>query len=157
MMVMIGIILTFASLSVGDGGAGRRAQQEIKRLRALIEMASDEAIMQGVQLGIEFGRDHYRFLIQEGEAWFPYDLSPLYRQRQLPPPLSLQLVVEGLPLTFPGEEAVTAQEVQPQVYLLSSGERTPFELLLMVNEEGRIRLHAPLMGEITAETVGALS
>ncbi|MBF0218725.1 MAG: type II secretion system minor pseudopilin GspH [Gammaproteobacteria bacterium] len=164
--LMIGVILSVASLAIGDGGTDRKAQQEAKRLQALLMVAGDEAIMRGQQLGILFASDGYHFLLHDGVLWQPHD-ETIFRPRSLPQPLTLALFVEGLPVELSltleqslaeslrkssaaegeaGAQDLGDNELLPQVVILSSGDRTPFELLLQVNATTRWQLVAPYLG-----------
>ena len=124
-------------LSVGGQNSDQLAQEEAQRLVALIELAREEAIIHNREIAVSFGRDGYRFLLLEGEKWQPISTDELLRPRELPPSLELQLNLEGDP---PGigkaDEANT-----PHLFLLSSGESTPFEVTIKpADEPGGYRL-----------------
>jgi len=58
---IIGILATMFTLSVGVTGADQELEREVDRLRAVLELASQEAIMQGREIGMRFYRDGYEF------------------------------------------------------------------------------------------------
>ncbi len=124
-LVLIGIILTFATLSIGDGGRGDQIAQEARRLAALLELVGDEAILDGRQYGLQLNETGYRFLVRSRGSWGLAE-DDLLRPRELPADLALALAIEGrhvdLPTKYP------RKEIKPQLLLLSSGERTAFEL-----------------------------
>ena len=68
-MLLIGIILTFATLSLGDGGRGKLIDREARRLAALVELAGEDAVLSGRELGLYFDAAGYRFLTLDGETW----------------------------------------------------------------------------------------
>ena len=58
---IIGILSTLFTLSVGLTGGDRELETETDRLIAVVQLASDEAIMQGRELGMRFYPDGYEF------------------------------------------------------------------------------------------------
>ena len=50
-LVIIGILVGFAALSVGSGSLERRVEQEAKRLMALIDLAGENAMLYGEEMG----------------------------------------------------------------------------------------------------------
>jgi general secretion pathway protein H len=60
-LVLIGIITSFALLSVG-GGPRDRLAEEAQRLAALVELHQQEAILSGELRGIRFARTGYAIL-----------------------------------------------------------------------------------------------
>jgi general secretion pathway protein H len=119
-LVLIGIITSFALLSAG-GGPRDRLAEEARRLAALVELHQQEAILRGEHRGIRFARNGYALLNQNQKGdWQPPDTTDtLMIQRQLPEDLALGLWVEGRP-------ADVNTSGGPQVLLLNSGEATEF-------------------------------
>lgn len=124
-VVIIGIVISFAVLSIGSRTLDDRLEQEARRLRELVALAADEAVLQGVEVGLLQTPDGYAFLVLREDGWVVADDSGALRGRTLQEPFYLQLRVEGRPVTpvAPGDESV---ELKPQVLLLSSGEATTF-------------------------------
>jgi general secretion pathway protein H len=70
-LVLIGIITSFALLSVG-GGPRERLAEEGQRLAALVELHQQEAILSGEVRGIRFTRTGYAILsLDEKGEWQP--------------------------------------------------------------------------------------
>jgi len=138
-IVIIGVILTFAGLSTGGDSRAEQMRREATRLMAVIDMASEQAIMRSEQLAIRFGDEDYEFmLLQEGKWAALQDDGPL-RARELP---------KGNPP--PGLQAEDTEA--PQVFLLSSGEMTPFTLTFSAPEsEQRYVVKASLLGRLELE------
>lgn len=137
-LVIIGILITFATLAIGND-QDNLLQQEARRFAALIELAGDEATLQGRELGVELTREGYRFLFlapqEEGPAlWLTLERDSLLRPRPFHPAITPQLQLEGLPQPLPLEPP---EESLPQLFILSSGERTPFVLRLSA-DDGRL-------------------
>ncbi|NIR58909.1 MAG: type II secretion system minor pseudopilin GspH [Gammaproteobacteria bacterium] len=122
-LVIIGVIVAFAQLSVGTHDAGRTAQREAERLAALLRLAQEEAVLSGRELGVAFGREGYRFMRLEDGEWVALEDDRLLRPRRFAARLELELQVAGVPAALHAGE-----EQAPQVQMLSSGELTPFSL-----------------------------
>ena len=118
-MVLIGIITSFAVLSVG-GGSRDRLAEEGQRLAALLELHQQEAILRGEVRGIRFTRNGYTLLSQNDRGeWQAPMADTLLIRRDLPDDLALSLWVENRPVDLRRAD-------QPQVWLLNSGEATEF-------------------------------
>lgn len=133
-LVIIGIVVTLTTLSVGQG-RDSILLQDANRLAALLELASDEATLQGRQLGLQFSHDGYRFMFLEPVAegaphWLPMTGDTMFKARTFHPAITPQLLLEGMPQNLP---LVADAEKPPQVFLFASGERTPFELRLGID------------------------
>ena len=147
-LVIIGVILTFVGLSGSGDSRAEQMQREMRRLAALIEMASEEAVLRSEQLAIRFGETDYEFMLLEADQWSTISDIPLLRPRELPKGIELQLELQDNPP--PGLEAEEAES--PQVFLLSSGEMTPFILTLSAPEsERRFQIKASLLGRMELE------
>jgi general secretion pathway protein H len=147
-LVIIGVVLTFAVLSVGGMSRAEQLQRETRRLAALLEMASEEAVLRSEQRAVHFTDDGYEFMVLQGQEWLPLSEDPLFRQRTLPEGVELQLELED----NPPPELVSEDSDLPQVFLLSSGEMTPFVVTLSAPEtEQTFLVKANLLGELELE------
>jgi len=133
-VVIVGILVSLAALSVNVGGSARLAEEEGRRLRALLALAREQAILEAAELALVVEEHGYRFerLDPEGK-WRPLADDRVLRPRQVDPALSLDLVLEG-EVQPPGGGDAGMQP--PRVLLLSSGETTPFELVV---GDGKVR------------------
>lgn len=147
-VVIVGILLTFVTLSTGGDRRAEQMQREAQRLVALLELASEEAVMRSEQLALRVGETDYEFMILEDNAWSTLaDDRPL-RPRRLPEGIELRLELQDNPP--PGLTAEDSE--QPQVFLLSSGEMTPFILTLSADEtEQTYLIKASLLGRLELE------
>lgn len=169
-MMIIGIITSFAMLSV-NLNQSTILEDEVNRLRSLTLMASEEAVLKGNEMAVEMHTNGYRFLMlmQSDEAWqwVPVENDKLFRQRCFPPGLDMQLELEGEPTILermPCKDSKlvldeekdesrlkdTREEEIPKVFLLSSGELTPFEAKLVWEDGGEIIVMGQLTGEVTS-------
>lgn len=151
-IVLLGILTAGVMLSLGDGGQEARLKQEAQRLQHLLTLASEEAVLQGQEYGLLPYLQGYRFLRLDGAEWVQQEDS-LFRHRHLPEGMGLELYLDGmlipLPLLLPELEGEGSPS--PLILLLSSGERTPFELGLAWLERPShgIRLQGPMFGPVS--------
>jgi general secretion pathway protein H len=101
-VVIIGIVVAGAILSLGATGRDRGLQDERDRLTALIGYVRDRAALMTTEYGILCGQHGYRFVYYDArtQQWQPETLDDTLRERQLPEGLSLQLVIEGRPVVL---------------------------------------------------------
>lgn len=148
-LVLIGIITSFAVLSV-RGGEDDRLATEARRLAALMELTHQEAILRAEQHGIRFTETGYAFFVldQDGE-WQPVEDANRLSSYALPTDLTLQLRVEGRPVNLKKVD----DAAPPQVLLLSSGEATDFALTVISDDRQSYTLSGNLTGKFQLHPV----
>ena len=145
---IIGVILGFATLSLSGRALDDRAQEEARRLVEVLRLARDEAAMTGFELGWRQTEKGYEFLALSDEGWSAYGENTPLRRRELPQPLRLEVRVDDLPID--GDE----KKALPQFMVLSSGEMTPFKLLLDAEAlEFVFLISGNLLGELKLERI----
>ncbi|MEM7283709.1 MAG: type II secretion system minor pseudopilin GspH [Pseudomonadota bacterium] len=133
-MVLISIIAGWFFLNTNIAGVERHLRLEAERLQALIYMAAEESVLYGREYGLEIAEDGYAFAVlnPDTQIWeTPAEMRSL-RPRTLPAGMSLELYLENTDVILQVEETEESDEElpQPQIFVLSSGELTPFELRL---------------------------
>lgn len=164
-ILIIGIMATFATLTIGGRSSEDRLQAEAQRLEKLMSLAADEALFRGEQLGLLVEVHGYRILTLGEQGWAPYSGGAALRAHPVPEPMRMTLSVEGRP-TPPHDPEQAAADADadeddqdrdadgsamppPQVMVLSSGEMTPFTLDFSVpGQPARYRVEADLMGRV---------
>ncbi len=130
-VVIITIVLGIVTLNVDTRQDD--VAEAVRRLGAVARLASEEAVLRSRDLALQVEPDGYRFLERDekGEAT-PLEGDEVLRPRQLPEGLELSLMLEGEPVVLVAEDASDDKEGQrpARIFLLSSGEVTPFELRL---------------------------
>jgi len=151
-IVIGGILFTYATLAIRGHNPQEKLQTEAKRFQQLIQLAQQEAILRGENYGLEVTLNSYRFLHLKNQLWVAISNDHLLRRRKLPQKMELELRLEDTTIVIktPGKKdnsfslqgntdksspnnANTQEQtqtggrnkIQPQVYLLSSGEITP--------------------------------
>lgn len=157
-VLIIGVMAAFAVGSIGGRTLDDGLETEARRLRELLVLAADEAVLHGTEVGFVHTADGYRFLSPDsaatpaGEAprWIPVADDPTLRPRRLPEPFYLELEVEGravAPVPDDGTEPAA-----PQVLLSSSGEVTPFLMRVRArHHQPHYRLESNLIGAMKLE------
>ena len=125
-VVIIGILITFAVISIGGRALDDQLDGEAKRLDQLLRLAIEEAELKGVDLGFRFTAERFEFLALANDGkWAPYAENGPFRSRLLEEPFYIDLRVAGrvVPPAVDGE-AKDGEKIPPvpQVQLLSSGE-----------------------------------
>ncbi|MAV25723.1 MAG: type II secretion system protein GspH [Gammaproteobacteria bacterium] len=118
--VMTGIVVAnIPALTVTDS-----FDTEMNRLRTLMMLAHDEAVSGSEELGFRTHGDGYEFLryVDVEQKWELLEERP-FRPRQLHDGQSISLRIEDVTLTI-------GEDDPPAVLILSSGEVTPFHLIL---------------------------
>jgi len=122
-IVIIGIVTSFAVLSVGLLSPQSELETHGKRIRALMLLASEEAVLQGQELALQVDGQRYYFLSLKDKSWLRVNNDPVLRDRELPEHVQASVQVEG-------DTASENDDVKSRVYFYSSGEITPFTLSL---------------------------
>lgn len=140
-VIIIATISGIALMSMNLVGDDRELDTERKRLAALIEVAQDEATMQGREFGLELMRSTYRFVEFDPYTfrWSEILGDDLFRLRHLPEGMEFELYVEDKrvvldidPMEFEDPEdediSATSESYAPHVFVFSSGESTSYEI-----------------------------
>ena len=125
-VVLLGIVTSFAVLSMGTGSAERKMEEEAKRLHALIKLVREESIIQAKEIAMEINKNKYSFLEYKDKKWIPLT-SKIFHAREIKEELELKVETETQSEIFKAEK-----ENLLRLYFLSSGEQTPFEIRLNV-------------------------
>lgn len=152
-IVIIGIVLSIATLSIGVLGRDHEIEDQARRLYAVLGEVREEAELQGKDLGLLVEHDGYTFMRYDyvKNQWLILSGDELTDRRALPAGLQLRLWLEGREVIIKSHaenQSLLASassssssasssgplnnpasgDVVPQVALLSSGEMSPFEL-----------------------------
>jgi len=139
-LVLVGIILSFAVVSLRAPGPAALVDEEARRLQALLRLASDEAVLRSRTYGVRLRADGYTFVARDEDRWRTIDDPPLENRR-------LESPVRMRP---PGAEGDRRADTHPQLWLFPDGQITPFQLELSAGPLRR-RLVGAQNGEIRVE------
>lgn len=142
-VVIVATVVSIALLSVGVIGEDNELDKERRRLATLIEMAQDDATMQGREFGVELMRSSYRFVEFDPltRQWAVVPGDELYRLRFLPEGVEFALYIDDK--LIPLEEDPKALQDDsddmissgvrpylPHLFVFASGESSAYEIRL---------------------------
>ena len=143
-VVVIGIIVSIGLLSLGILGDDRQLRREAYRIGSLLEVAQDEAVMQGREFGLEVMLTSYRFVEFDPyqQRWAELPTENVFRARELPEGIEFNLLLEDRSilleidaedLSDPDAEdnANSKNDFAPHILIFSSGDSTPFQLRIV--------------------------
>ena len=147
-LVIIGIVSAAVLLSTRGPDPGRMLARESDRLAVCLERAFDAAVAGPRHFGLYLNEQRYGFLVYRRGAWqAPAD--PPCADHAWPAGLHWRIQVEGRALPKARPDAVL-----PQIYLLGSGEVSPFRIELEQAGARRV-VSGTGWGEIRSAAVGS--
>jgi general secretion pathway protein H len=155
-IIVIGVIIAAATLSMGVLGRDREAEDQMRRVWAVLVQAREECELQGIDTGLFISSDSYEFLRFDTfeNRWIPIANDQLFRPRTLPEGLRFRLSLESKQIVLKPdavnrEDKTEDQKWPPQILVLSSGDIQPFEL--QVERDGE-----PALWRVDAQPDGDL-
>jgi general secretion pathway protein H len=96
-IVVVGVIISVTTISVGVLGRDREMQDQAERIWAVLNQTKEECELQGFDVGLRVGTNSYDFLRFDPrqQLWLPIVDDDLLTTRTLPPGLRLRLWLEG--------------------------------------------------------------
>ncbi|MFP6792120.1 MAG: type II secretion system minor pseudopilin GspH [Pseudomonadales bacterium] len=125
-LVVLLIVTILAGITVARLPAFSRTadfETETRRLQLLFSMAHQESILDSTEFGFRLTDDGYKFLKFDDGSQTWTDAESPFQKRSLPDELRLVIEADNDGFIFLGENL-------PPVLILSSGENTPFRLIL---------------------------
>lgn len=162
-VLIIGIVLTFVSVSINTHNAAQRLDREADRLAALVRMAATDALLFGTEIGLDITPDGYRFVELTKSGWQVIGGDTPLHPRELGRGLKLVAVTshnrERPQLIESGDDSEDddAENVRrrPEALFLSSGMIVPFTLELHSEQTDEYyRLRGYPDGRIVLEQLG---
>jgi general secretion pathway protein H len=138
---IIGVIVTFGSLSISQH-SDRYVEDEARRMHHLIRLATEEAVMSAQELSFLVNSKGYSFARLEGPKWEPIEGDTFFRKREFPENLTIKMQV------YDEDVNLNDTEKPVQIYILSSGEVTPFTLTLSGESNVAYTVSGSLTGQI---------
>ena len=140
-VVIIGIVSSIALMSLGVLGDDRELRTEAQRMQTLLEIAQDEAMLQGREFGMEIMLGSFRFVEYDPYAnqWSEIIGDDTLRLRQLPEDVEFDLLLEDRHVELESNPAELGESEDmdnrdpgkayaPHLLIFSSGDLSPFEL-----------------------------
>jgi len=169
-LVIMGIIVSMTVISLNTNKIEEEMQTEMTRLHVLINLAQEEAILQGQMMSLAISENTYRFdvLNVEDDSWQALEDEKVFRERSVVPGTSFSLVIDEIEkearnkefkreLTLEEEKEKKEKQAKEdeeedkyqRVFIEPSGEIFPFELILRNEDETvEVKLVLDEQGEI---------
>lgn len=135
-LALMGVVLAFATASLRGPEPGDQVHEEAARMQALMQLASDEAVIQARIHGLRLLPNGYAFAAYGADGWTTLERKPL-QPRTLPSHMR-----------FADTPAQSDETSGPHVLLFADGTLTPFELGL---ESSASEQTARVVGTVTGE------
>ncbi|MFC3094098.1 type II secretion system protein GspH [Alteromonas sediminis] len=152
-LFLIGMAVSYVLFNAFSVSQSDRLKEQARRFQVIVDMASDYAVLNQTELGIRFeaAKNEYFFMALDDENQWQVLDDPLYSGHTLPQSFSFELELDSLPWEeterlfdrelFDETLSVSEDSVDigneedkslppPQVLIMSSGEITPFSVML---------------------------
>lgn len=136
-MVIIGALTSIVTLSYSSNNYSSQLKTEALRLRTIINLAIDEATLQATEIGIIIEPDRYNFLEykQDIDNWIIYK-NKVFKEHHLSDDFIFSVSTQGQNVAI-GNSSITNM---PDIYFLSSGEISPFEITISLKNDSSINI-----------------
>ena len=154
-VVIVGLLASVVAPMVSKS-ADDLLKEQADRFIALVKLAQDESILQSRQLGLKMETEGYSFLQQQDDSndWVFFSEGP-FRERKLSSSTKTSLYLDGMDISLAkdveasfAEDEEDKKKLKPQVFILSSGEMTPFSYELSFSTGSRIQIEFDAIGNV---------
>ena len=131
-LIVVGLLAALAVMNLGGGSQQRELENHVRETFLLMQTASEQAVLNNIELGLLLEQDSYRFVILDERAneWTdPADR--MFRERSYPEWLVATEYIESDTPRLASEE----DALRPDIVFFSSGETTPFELEFTIGDD----------------------
>ena len=130
-LIIVGLMASLAVFTMGGSSQQRELTNEVRELYLLMQTASEQAVVNNRELGLQLEPDGYQFVAYDDESGdWKASGERLFRSRSLP---EWMVVTEFIESDAP-RLASAEDEMRPDVVFFSSGETTPFEIEFTVGK-----------------------
>ncbi|AKE51257.1 General secretion pathway protein H [Kangiella geojedonensis] len=163
------MMISVATIALNDN---ERAELKTKsrQLYGLLQVAQEESIIRGIELGVQIESDGYSFMIYNGGKWQPLEDHRLLKAIELEEPIRIAVNLEGQDALLENEqpedeeapsrdggsgdsseqEDRKSKSKTPQIYMLSSGEMNEFVVTVGLDRDEPLfyRIRGNYVGDI---------
>ena len=147
-LLLIGLLATTVVVNFSGDSPEQRLQKETERFQQVFQFVAETAMLKQQEWGLVLQEGSYSFVYFDGEKWLQADEPKAAELYELAEDIRLQLELEGLPgaefsllsqLNWQDQDDFDDADneqppVLPQVFILSSGEISPFRLMFQLGE-----------------------
>lgn len=169
-LMIAALMISVATIALNDNEAAE-LKTKSRQLYGLLQVAQEESIIRGIELGIRIESDGYSFMIYNGGKWQPLEDHRLLKDIQFEDPIRIAVNLEGQDALLENEApeddensergskggSATSENEEdknkaktPQIYMLSSGEMNEFVVTIGLDRDEPIfyRIRGNYVGEI---------
>lgn len=152
-ILLMGLTAAVVTMSIGNSGPQQALERTAQQFMAATELVLDETVLSGQFIGIVIEKTSYQFVFYKDGKWNPLEKDRMLSEKQMETGVSLNLVLDGLPLVQEDEEEKSwfdepfieaktedkKKHPEPQIMLFPSGEMSAFELSFIAKtDKGQI-------------------
>ncbi len=172
-LVTLVIVAAMAAMLVFSfqDSSQQKLRREASDFAVVLNAAADEAVMRGIEIGVVLDDEGYRFVVFDPETkqWQTPKLGGL-AEHTFPEPYALEFSLDGSEVDPQLIERIKSlaqrsddEQLRPSILILSSGEVTPFRLILRTQSENAnkpaamISLHSDGLNPVALDVNSAAS
>ncbi|WP_297895428.1 type II secretion system minor pseudopilin GspH [Shewanella sp.] len=152
-ILLMGLAAAAVTMSISSSGPKKALERTAQQFIAATELVLDETVLSGYFVGIVVEKTSYQFVYYKDSKWHPLEKDRILSEKQMDPGVTLNLVLDGLPLVQEDETDESwfeepliepsaedkKKHPEPQILLLPSGEMSAFELSFIAKtDQGEI-------------------
>jgi len=166
-MISVGVVMTLPS----SGSTTKGSEWYAQRFSRLLQLAEDQALILNAELGIEFNEHSFTFVIYDykSKKWLPLVNDRINGNVVIPETITAQYNLDdnvwgeletlqnsnNNSTLFDQESSFQANDFYPHVFIMSSGEVTPFNYQFTNNDDQQstVIVKVAMTGDIQTEWV----
>jgi len=148
-LIIISVVLTVATISIGDPQV-KRMRQTSERFTALIQLAKEQAIFNSQEYALSVWDSGYAFYTLDQQGWVLLTDDKIFRGRTLPEGVEHELFLDGIKVVLSNED-----KNKPQIYITSDGEVSPFQLNITDLDKWIYKINFDELGKFDIELADA--
>ncbi len=156
-MILLGIVMTIAVISIGDTQS-EKLEEDMRRLLQISRLTHEEAIINQQTLAIKFSKHGYSIerYDPQGKIWMPVTEPAFFLPKELDESYEIKLLQDGLRVSLETNDNSDEESNNGKVLMYASGEMTPFELIVSLPDSDiHYRLTGDLMGKLEIDDLQA--
>lgn len=150
-IVLLGVVSSFAVLSLNITGLETELKEETKKIHALINLAKEEAIIQAQEIALVVDHKTYffQYLDWQSKTWLAKD-DKVFRRRNIHEGIKIYLETEAGKITFKKKDD---EDELNRIFFFSSGEQSKFIIKISIreNEKNYFRIVGDINGNLKVE------
>ena len=140
-VVIISFVISIATISFGNPQS-KRIKQSSTQVTSLLQLAKEQAIFNSQDYALSIWESGYAFYTLNEEGWVLVTDDRIFRSRELPSDLEFVLYLDDIRVVLEKED-----KKEPQVFITSDGEFSPFKLEITDQQDWVYQISFDEVGE----------